>query len=238
MSSVRAGGRPAKGRGGVMMRFVAKGLGLYMDLVQRTTRWTVVGEEHIPANPSTIVAFWHERVAVMPIFWRVAQRRGRMPGKAYVLASRHRDGQAIGVVARYFGMNVVYGSSAKVGADGVVRDKGGRAGLRQLLALLAQGHHVAVTPDGPRGPRRKAAAGIAQLAALSGVSVLPIAAQTAWKIELGSWDRMVVPFPFGRGVLVCGAPVVVDRAHRDKGLLAIEQAMTEAADRADALCRR
>ena len=78
-----------------------------------------------------------------------------------------------------------------------------------LLNLLAGGDHIAITPDGPRGPRRVAAAGVAQLAALSGVPVLPCAAQTTRRWVLRTWDRMVVPQPFGRGVVVCLPTITV-----------------------------
>jgi lysophospholipid acyltransferase (LPLAT)-like uncharacterized protein len=53
---------------------------------------------------------------------------------------------------------------------------------------------------------------------------------------LRSWDRMVVPKPFGRGVVVCGPVIRVSRADWREALPAIEAALNEAADRADALC--
>jgi hypothetical protein len=103
--------------------------------------------------------------------------------------------------------------------------------------VLEGGSHVVITPDGPRGPRRKAALGVAQLAALSGVPVLPCAAQIRPRWVLNSWDRMVLPLPFGRGVIVCGPSIAVPREGWEAALPVIAQAMTDAADQADALCR-
>jgi lysophospholipid acyltransferase (LPLAT)-like uncharacterized protein len=50
---------------------------------------------------------------------------------------------------------------------------------------------------------------------------------------LGSWDRMVVPLPFARGVLVFGAPVPVPREAPEAALPAIEAALSAACDAAD-----
>ena len=82
-----------------------------------------------------------------------------------------------------------------------------------------------------------AAAGVAQLAAVSGAKVLPCSAQTSRRRTLRSWDRMVLPLPFGRGVLVCGPTIAVGRDGADAALPRIAEAMTAAADRADRLCR-
>ncbi|MCB4822376.1 lysophospholipid acyltransferase family protein [Roseicella aerolata] len=212
----------------------ARLLGLYLAAVYRTTRWTLLGEEHLRAAFSApsgaprpvIGAFWHERLPMMPMLWLEALRR--VPGiggrRAHVLVSRHRDGRFIGEVVRRFRLEMVHASTSK----------GGATGMRVLLRVLAQGDVVVITPDGPRGPRRVAAPGVAQLAAVSGLPVLPCAARTTRARVLPSWDRMVLPLPFGRGVLVAGAPVMVDRADPLAALPAIEAALSAACDTADA----
>jgi lysophospholipid acyltransferase (LPLAT)-like uncharacterized protein len=169
-----------------------------------------------------IVAFWHEALPAMPIAWAEAKRRGRVK-KAVVLASAHRDGRLIGMATGYFGIGMVAGSSSR----------GGAAGLRGLVSALKAGVDVGLTPDGPRGPRRVAAAGVAQLAALSGAPVLPGAAWTKWAITLGSWDRMRLPLPFGRGRLVFGRRVTVPRQGWQAALPAIEAALNAAIARAE-----
>ena len=144
----------------------------------------------------------------------------------HVLVSQHRDGRFIGAVVSRFALNVVLGSSTR----------GGAKSLRLLLNLLAGGDHIAITPDGPRGPRRVAAAGVAQLAALSGAPILPCAAQTTRRWVLRTWDRMVVPRPFGRGVVVCLPTIAVGRDAWQDALPAIGAALTAAVERADRLC--
>ncbi len=61
--------------------------------------------------------------------------------------------------------------------------------------------------------------------------VLPCAAQTRWHIVLPTWDRMILPLPFGRGALVCRPALPGGDT-----LEAIASAMSAAADEADALC--
>jgi lysophospholipid acyltransferase (LPLAT)-like uncharacterized protein len=213
-------------------------LGLYLAIVFRTTRWTLLGEAHLHAAllpeagrcRPVIAAFWHERLPMMPMLWLLARARvpDMAPMRAHVLVSRHRDGRFIGEVVRRFRLEMVHASTSR----------GGATGLRALARVLAGGDMVVITPDGPRGPARRAAPGVAQLAALSGLPVLPCAARSSRQVLLGSWDRMRLPLPFGRGVFVLGPPVPVDRAAPEAALPAIEAALTAACDQADAWARQ
>jgi len=216
-----------------LLGLLAALLGRYLAWALRTTRWTLDGAEHVApylAGQPVIAAFWHERLPLLPALWRLAREQSRP--RMHVLVSRHRDGRFIAALIGRFGVATVHGSTARNG-----QDRGGAAGLRHLLERLAEGQQVAITPDGPRGPRRTASPGVAQLAALSGVAVLPCAAQTSRRLVLRSWDRMVLPLPFGRGVLVCLQPIGVARENAAAALPGIAAALTAAADRADLLCR-
>lgn len=196
----------------------------YLALTLRSTRWRLVGAAHaapfLADGAPVIAAFWHEVLPLMPAL------RWRSAGRLKVLISRHRDGQIIASVVRGLGIEVVHGSTAR----------GGASGLRRLLALLDAGEQVVITPDGPRGPRRVAAPGVAQIAALSGVPVMPCAAMTRFRIVIPSWDRMVLPLPFGRGVIVCGATIRVPRDGAEAARPEIEAALTAAVETALRCC--
>jgi lysophospholipid acyltransferase (LPLAT)-like uncharacterized protein len=227
-------------RSAAVQAVTARVVGLYLHLALRTTRWQIVGVEHLAshiAGRPAIAAFWHERLPMLPALWFYMRRHGAT-GTPRVLVSKHRDGRFIGTVVRRFGVAVVHGSSSKDGSARDVSEKGGAASVRVLLAELSAGEHILITPDGPRGPRRRAAPGVAQIAALSGEAILPIGAQTSRSRILPTWDRMYVPLPFGRGVIVCGAPILVPRDGWEGSLPAIEAALSEAADTADRLCPR
>lgn len=208
---------------------VAAAAGRYLGWTMATTRWTIEGTDNLAptlAGSPTIVAFWHERLAVIPGLFLHAQAAtgGRL--RVHVLVSRHSDGRFIGDVVAPMGVRLVHGSSRKNNED-----RGGAEALLLLGERLRAGECVAITPDGPRGPRRSAAPGVARLSAETGCEVLPVAAQTRRRRVLGTWDRMVLGLPYSRGVIVCGA-----RLPGGTELAVIAAALTEVADRADALC--
>ncbi|MGG5811351.1 lysophospholipid acyltransferase family protein [Falsiroseomonas sp. CW058] len=211
---------------------LARLLGGYLAFVIRTTRWTLGGEgtdaavRELEAGRPLIVAFWHERLPLVPPLRDLAAARTARASALTprVLVSRHRDGRFIGNVMHRFGARMIYGSSRRGGAPAMI----------EMLRALREGDPVLITPDGPRGPRRRAAAGVAQLAAMSGAVVVPLGAASTRHRILPSWDRMMLPLPFGRAVLVCGAPVAVPRDGADAALPAIAAGITAATDAADA----
>jgi lysophospholipid acyltransferase (LPLAT)-like uncharacterized protein len=196
----------------------------YLKFVARTTRWRIEGDDGIhdfALGAPCIVAFWHETLPTMPILWL---RRCALSTKkpAFVLASRHRDGRLIGLGVARFGIGLVAGSSSR----------GGAAGFRALINALQNGADIGITPDGPRGPRRQAAPGIAQLAAMTGAKILCSAASTGWAIQFNSWDRMRFPLPFGPGRLVCAKLISVPRDNWQASLAMIEASLTSVTEQA------
>ena len=109
--------------------------------------------------------------------------------------------------------------------------------LARRVRALQSGQSVTFTPDGPRGPRMRAGDGVVSAARLSGAPVVPFAFSATRRRILGSWDRFLLPWPFGRGVIVWGAPIEVDRdADADERAAArerIEQSISAATERAD-----
>lgn len=200
---------------------------LYIRLVYFTGRWQVVGAENPRAlwdeGKPFIASFWHGRIMMMPYVWR----RDKVMN---MLISQHRDGALIADTIAHFDFGTVRGSTSKDGA---------RA-LRSMVKALKRGEYVGITPDGPRGPRMHASEGIAIVARLSGVPVLPVAFSASRRRVLGSWDRFLVALPFSRGVFVWGKPVEVPRgADQDdlaEALAAIEKSLNEATAEADKLC--
>lgn len=217
-------------RSAFVQALAARLVAAYLALVFRTSRWTLLGVPHAEAAVArgglVIIGFWHERLPLMPMLWRIA--RDRYPAlrrlTPHVLVSRSRDGRFIGEVVGRFGLSLVHASSSQ----------GGGVGLLALARLIENGTPVAITPDGPRGPRRVAAPGIAQLAAISGVPVLPVAAATTRHRLLPSWDRMMLPLPFGCGCVALGPLVEVPKDGAEAALPAIAAALTAACDTADA----
>ena len=114
-----------------------------------------------------------------------------------------------------------------------------------MLQILKAGGHVAITPDGPKGPVRRVKAGVIELSRLSGMPILPVAFGASPAIRLQSWDRFLVPYPFARGVFVWGEPLRVpadpDRSATEafQSILAARlNALTDEADRLAAAAGR
>ena len=204
-------------------------LGGYLAFALRTTRWTLEGEEHFvsyAAGGPVIFAFWHEFLPLVPTLTLIFRKKPAYRlTPIHALISQHRDGRFISEAVARFGIQPILGSSTR----------GGATGLRNLLVVLKKGDIIGITPDGPKGPRRQAASGVAQLAALAGVPIVPVAARTSRRIQLNSWDRMPVPLPFGRGVVICGPAIHVPRSGWQDAVPAIAEALNAVAGRVDGL---
>jgi lysophospholipid acyltransferase (LPLAT)-like uncharacterized protein len=102
--------------------------------------------------------------------------------------------------------------------------------------------HLAVTPDGPRGPRRRVKPGLIYLASQTGLPIIAggLAYTKAWRLH--SWDRFVLPCPWSRvECVVCEAirvPANIDRAELDRYCEQVEQAMDRATEEAERLAAR
>ena len=173
-------------------------LAAWMRFCFATIRWTHVNEGVAEAvwrqGGGVLCAFWHSRIGLSPACWPLDRAQ---PAKA--LISLSPDGQFIAKAVARQGIPAIRGSSAN--KDKADRAKGGSQALRDGLRQLKVGA-LAITPDGPRGPARQMAEGLPLLAKLSGAPTLFIGLSCSPAIRLNSWDRAVLPLPFGKGAIV------------------------------------
>jgi lysophospholipid acyltransferase (LPLAT)-like uncharacterized protein len=170
----------------------------HIGAVRATTRWTHVNAEAAEkawaGDEPIIVAFWHNRLLLMPYCWP-------SPKPFHMLISSHPDGRLISRTVAYFGIGTIAGSSRR----------GGLEALRAMVRKLQQGESVGITPDGPRGPRMRASDGPIALARLSGAAIIPAAAAVSRRVVLNTWDKLIVALPFGHGATVWGEPIRIGR---------------------------
>jgi lysophospholipid acyltransferase (LPLAT)-like uncharacterized protein len=176
-----------------MVAFLCSLMAYYMRFVFATTRWTIEGRECVSGQPGLYV-FWHSRLFMMPMLWPI-------PHKMHVLVSPHRDGHFSHGVLRLLGFQTIRGTSSN--ASSVIA-------LRQLIRTLKDGGSVAITPDGPRGPREQMRGKVVDIARITGVPIVPMAYATRWHRRLRSWDRFMLPLPFGQGFMACGPAIAVE----------------------------
>jgi lysophospholipid acyltransferase (LPLAT)-like uncharacterized protein len=146
-----------------------------------------------------IVAIWHGRLMLMPWLFR------RCPHTVYALISAHRDGRLVSFAARWYGIKTVQGSSTR----------GGAAALKTMLRLAKGGQTLFITPDGPKGPRMQVQDGALELARLTGLPILPVSIGASRAKLARSWDRFLIPLPFGRLHIAWGDPLHVPRTATD-----------------------
>lgn len=147
-----------------------------------------------------IFAFWHGHQIFMPLYY-LKKNKSIFGGKPLtVLISQHRDGRIAAELIHQLGLNSVAGSSSKGGARALV----------SLIKCLRAGNHVAITPDGPKGPIHKVKPGIFKLLEHSEVKVYPlaIAANKFW--QFNSWDKMFLPKPFSKVTIAQGEAFHLD----------------------------
>jgi lysophospholipid acyltransferase (LPLAT)-like uncharacterized protein len=167
-----------------------------VKLLSATLRFDYCSVGPVPVDPFQpperepfIYALWHENFLI-PI-----TRFGNANVSA--LVSRHADGQVLGALIRATGMRVVHGSTKS----------GGVAAVRALLQPGTE--HLAVTPDGPRGPRRVVQPGVVYLASRTGLRIVPIGVGYRRPWRVGSWDSFAIPRPFSRVRCIFGEPLAV-----------------------------
>jgi lysophospholipid acyltransferase (LPLAT)-like uncharacterized protein len=182
-----------------------------------TWRLEIKDESGLPEGPF-IAAIWHNRLALAMPIWRSWQKRHPTERLA-ALISASRDGALISRAFSYFGVKPIRGSSSRRGAQALV----------ELNSALSNGYDVALTPDGPRGPKYKVKPGIISLAQLTGVPIVPVGVNVVRKRELSSWDAFQIPLPFTLCRAVFGRSIAISRdassEQREQARLELERKM-------------
>jgi len=176
-----------------------------IELVGRTLRlkWDPeAGLDRIGHTRQAIFCIWHNRLATCMIVYRDYMcGKERRQAKLAAIVSASKDGGIVARILEHFGVEPVRGSSSRRGPQA----------LLELTSWAEQGYDLAITPDGPRGPRYITQPGVISLAQLTGLPIVPISYSYRWKLSTRSWDRFQVPIPFSRGVVRMGRPLEVPR---------------------------
>lgn len=166
-----------------------------------------------------IVAFWHQRLLMMPF---LPHR-----GKVGMLISQHRDGEFIARAVKLFGVDSVRGSTTR----------GGLSAVRGMIRFFRRGANLAITPDGPQGPKHIVQVGIVELARQTGAPILPVTYSASRCKVFGSWDNFILPLPFCRVAYIWGEPLFVpreiDRDGLEESRLLLQERMRQITEEAD-----
>lgn len=131
-----------------------------------------------------IFAFWHGK---MIYGWLLAQRL--FPERdIHAVVSLSKDGEILSHTLEKLGFTLIRGSSSR--GSGEVKTT--------MLAELEQKGIVAITPDGPRGPRHSFKYGTLRLVSEQKIPIIFAAIQYDKTIQLKSWDKFEIPLPFSK----------------------------------------
>lgn len=170
---------------------------LYAKFVGLTTHWRTerVEEFHQLAREKggVILVIWHGRALMLPFF-----KQKDLPLDA--LVSLHRDGRMIAGLLRRFGIGVIGGSS----------NENAKGGALDLMRTLKKETSICIIPDGPRGPRMIMGRSPIYYAQKTGKPIVggAYSIKSSKTIEK-AWDKMMIPFPFSKGVCKISEPLYV-----------------------------
>ncbi|AFX99577.1 hypothetical protein A1OE_1408 [Candidatus Endolissoclinum faulkneri L2] len=171
----------------------------------------------ITSGEPFLVIFWHNRLGLIPSSWP----RGK---PLAMLHSSHSDGRMISEAMSDFITLPIEGSTRRKPMNA----------LRGMLRALKKGYPVAITPDGPRGPRMRCQPGVIEVARYTGIPVLPFTCSLRPCIQIASWDRFLFPLPFTNGVVMIGAPIHLTKEdNREQARLLVEGILTNVTNAAD-----
>ena len=158
------------------------------------------GSMEAGCNAPFIICVWHNRLAYAMYAYRdsikpISERR------LAAMVSASKDGAFLVEILRSFDIEPVRGSTSRRG----------RQALLELSRQMKAGLHLAITPDGPRGPCYEIQDGILSLAQVTGLPIIPLGCSAKRKLRFKSWDRFQVPLPFSRCDVIYGEPLRVPR---------------------------
>jgi len=171
---------------------------MFLELLWLTCRFRYVGQrefvELVRRETAVVPVCWHQHLLICA---RFLVTRHVKPLKAGFMISPSVDGEAPTMLAHAYGAHVVRGSGTYTGLRAV-------RGAHQ--AIERDGISPALTPDGPRGPRFKFKPGAIFAAQISGKPVVPLAFAARPARVLKTWDKFVIPIPFGKICVAIGEP--------------------------------
>ena len=156
-----------------------------------------------------ILAFWHGQLMTFSYTWKINK-------KLNILASSHSDGRFGASIARYFKVNNIPISSDS-----------NNLSLRPIFKILNSNNYIAITPDGPRGPKEKVSEGIIKIAKISKVPIIPVGFGSSKNFCLKSWDSFLITLPFSKCRIVWSDSITIPENLEDQEIVTYKKIIEE-----------
>ncbi len=168
--------------------------------------------ERIPEEP-VILAFWHDNLLMQSYLYAKTRKKQHIK----LLISDHFDGKLLAGVMRYFSLGTIHGSSRSNAAKVLI----------QAIRYLKEGYDIGITPDGPKGPRHEVADGVIVMAQKTKRPVVVYHCVPSAYWQLGSWDRFMIPKPFGTLTFYASEPIYLDGMEKEAARTLIKTKLME-----------
>jgi lysophospholipid acyltransferase (LPLAT)-like uncharacterized protein len=144
-------------------------------------------------NQNYVLAFWH---GTMLLPWYLHGSKNFA-----ALTSKSKDGDLLAKILKKWKYKVIRGSSST----------GGDVALGIMVDYAKNKYSVAITPDGPRGPRHNFKAGAVVTAKKTGIPLILAGVGFKRKKFLSNWDKFEIPYFFTTAKIVYSDPFYVNR---------------------------
>lgn len=172
---------------------------LYSLLVGYSTTWKITKHKRLKhlIEGNFILVGWHSRTIMLPFFWKRFINK-----KLFALVSPHHDGQIMSNFLKCYDINVISGST---------NEQANKSALT-IMKILEKNNSIFISPDGPRGPRMRMKKSPIYFASKTGIPIVCACfSSSAAHLIKKSWDHIMIPLPFGKGIFNLSEPFYVPK---------------------------
>lgn len=136
-----------------------------------------------------VLAFWHGTM-LLPWYLHGSQNFA-------ALTSKSKDGDLLARILKKWKYKVIRGSSST----------GGDVALGIMVDYAKNKYSIAITPDGPRGPRQNFKAGAVITAKKTGIPLVLAGVGFKRKKFLSNWDKFEIPYFLTTAKIIYSDPI-------------------------------
>jgi lysophospholipid acyltransferase (LPLAT)-like uncharacterized protein len=163
--------------------FLSQLLKTILNSIFITCKWKFIDEQYLLSNNNNprLLCCWHSR----SLF--IARYLKNKKITSWGISSTHSDSEILATVLRSWEIKLIRGSSTR----GWVKV------IKEMILLFKKNKSlIAVTSDGPRGPRKIAKMGSIDIAYKYQAAIIATSAISSSYWTLPSWDKTKIPKPF------------------------------------------
>jgi len=171
-------------------------------------------ENRAREGKNMIFCSWHSRLIVLPYYYYNLYKFTNLS----MMVSKSKDGEIMKRMLEKYKIEAIRGSSTR----------GGSSAVKTMIRIAKSGKDTAISLDGSKGPRYIIQPGALLLAQITGLPLIPLTFDTTKKKVLNTWDKMIIPLPFGHIYAKFADPVFIPRDTKD--LAPYQQQLQETMD--------